>query len=62
MPEIPCPGGLSTLWKTKSAALKWANKINKWPCGTSNCGKRGLRLDGGRVVHLSAARAARGGT
>jgi hypothetical protein len=38
MPYIPCPGGLSSKWKTKSEALKWLNKVYKWPCGpVSNC-------------------------
>ena len=37
MPYISCPGGLASLWKTKSGALKWLKTVNTWPCGETTC-------------------------
>ncbi|HZD31140.1 MAG TPA: hypothetical protein VE779_05705 [Candidatus Angelobacter sp.] len=56
MTYIPCPGGLSTTWKTKAAALKWLEKVNEWPCSpVSKCtGEEGCARGGffGKV-HLT---------
>jgi len=32
MPVIKCGEGLSTSWKTKKEALKWANQAAQFPC------------------------------
>jgi len=61
MPSIPCPGGVSGYWKTKSEALKWAKKVNDWPCspvskcqGALGCDRTGLffktKLRDGKTV------------
>ena len=61
MPSIPCPGGVSGYWKTKSEALKWMKKVNDWPCspvskcqGALGCERTGLffktKLRDGKTV------------
>jgi len=56
MPEIPCPGGLATNWSSKKAALKWAKKVNAWPCGPSNCADRDSCYRGGVIAKVKLVR------
>ena len=54
------------MWKTKSDALKWGQKVNKWPCRTcsqapyigNGCSRGGsiakVKLSGGRGYAWSA--------